>query len=344
MAQQPSTTLPSGSSNRLKNIAIVGATGTSGKFIVQSLLATGKHKVTALTREGGTAQMPSGITVQKVNYSDPSTLVSALRGQDALIITMGVRAPPDQQTKLIHAAAEAGVQWILPNEFGYDSANEALADDILPNANKKAYTELVEKLGVSKWVGFVCGFWYEFSLGGSPDRFGFDFQKKEVVLFDEGTQPISVTTFPMVGKGVASLLSLPISREDSNGESACLEDFGNRFCYVASFVVSQKDMLDSVLRVTKTDIKDWTITKESSKERYEKGMARLRGGDYAGMVVGMYSRNFFPDGSGNHSVTKGLDNEKLGLPKEDLDEFTEVAVKQALDGVSDAYHSSVQRG
>ncbi|KAL8867571.1 MAG: hypothetical protein Q9198_008466, partial [Flavoplaca austrocitrina] len=91
-------------------------------------------------------------------------------------------------------------------------------------------------------------------------------------------------------------------------------------------------MLDSVLRVTKTGIEDWTVTKEKTKERYEKGMARMRSGDYSGLVLGMYSRNFFPDGSGNHSVTRGLDNEKLGLEKENLDEFTEVAVKQALEG------------
>ncbi|KAL9026232.1 MAG: hypothetical protein Q9180_007519, partial [Flavoplaca navasiana] len=239
-------------------------------------------------------------------------------------------------TKLIHAAAEAGVKWILPNEFGYDTANEPLCEDIMPGAQKKGYYELIEKLGVSKWIGFVCGFWYEFSLGGSPDRFGFDFRKREVVLFDDGMQPISVTTFPMVGKGVAGLLSLPVKRDA--GKKACLEDFANRHCYVASFVVSQRDMLDSVLRVTKTGIEDWMVMKEKTKERYEKGMARMRNGDYSGLVLGMYSRNFFPDGSGNHSVTKGLDNEKLGLEKEDLDEFTEVAIKQVLEGVSDSYH------
>ncbi|KAI4093263.1 MAG: hypothetical protein LQ339_007741 [Xanthoria mediterranea] len=338
MAQQTSTTLPSGSLNHIKNVAIVGAAGTSGKHIVEALLATGKHNITAITREGGTTPMPSGISVQKVDYSNPSTLVSALRNQDALIITMGVRAPPDQQTKLIQAAAEAGVQWILPNEFGYDSSNEALCNDIIPGAQKQGYTSQIENLGVSKWIGFVCGFWYTFSLGGSPDRFGFDFPNRKVILFDEGTQPISVTTFPLVGKGVASLLSLPITRSEGNKSTACLSDFGNRFCYVASFVVSQKDMLDSVLRVTKTDVKDWAITKEGTKKRYERGMTRLRGGEYAGLVLGMYSRNFFPDGSGNHSVTRGLDNEKLGLPKEDLDEFTEVAIKEALSGTSDSYH------
>ena len=205
----------------------------------------------------------------------------------------------------------------------------------MPGGIKKGYTQHIEKLGLSKWIGFVCGFWYEFSLGGAPDRFGFDFQKKEVILFDEGTQPISVSTFPMVGKGVASLLSLPIQKEGEG--KVCLEDFENGFCYVASFVLSQRDMLDSVLRVTKTRVEDWTITKEGSKERYERGMKKMKGGDYSGLVLGMYSRNFFEDGSGNHSLTRGLDNEKLGLEKENLDEFTEVAAKQALGGAWDRY-------
>ncbi|KAL8856102.1 MAG: hypothetical protein Q9178_007297 [Gyalolechia marmorata] len=337
MTQQYASNQPEGFSNHIRNVAIVGATGTSGKYIVEALLANGKQKVTAITREGGSAAIPAGVTVKKVNYDDPSTLVSALQGQDALVITMSVRAPPDQQTKLIHAAAEAGVAWILPNEFGYDSANESLCNDILPNAGKLRYTSLIEQLGKSKWIGFVTGFWYEFSLGGSPDRFGFEFHKREFIQIDEGTQPIAVSTFPMVGKGVANLLGLPILRQDENDQSPCLSDFGNKFCYIASFVISQKDMLDSVLRVTKTSIEDWKITKENSKERYERGMARVRGGDYSGLAMGMYSRMLFPDGSGNFAVTRGLDNDKLGLPKEDLDDFTEVAVKNTLEGTWTGY-------
>ncbi|KAL8784324.1 MAG: hypothetical protein Q9213_004033 [Squamulea squamosa] len=337
MAQKIASDQPQYSSNYIKNVAIVGATGTSGKFIVQSLLEKGKHNVTAITREGGSAQMPEGVTVKKVNYDEHSSLVSALQGQDALVITMGVRAPPDQQTKLINAAAEAGVAWILPNEFGYDSANEALCNDIMPNASKSQYTSLIEKLGKSKWIGFVCGFWYEFSLSGSPDRFGFDFKDRSLVMIDEGTQPISVTTFPQVGRGIAHLLSLPIHPENERDTSPTLSSFGNKYCYIASFVISQNDMLDSVLRVTKTDIKDWKITHENSKERYQKAKKRLQEGDFRALALVMYSRNFFPDGSGNHAATRGLDNDKLGLPKEDLDEFTNVAVKMVTEGFPDAY-------
>ncbi|KAL8727731.1 MAG: hypothetical protein Q9166_005844 [cf. Caloplaca sp. 2 TL-2023] len=338
MAEGYANEQPAGFSNHIKNVALVGAAGTSGKYILESLLANGKQTVTAITREGGTAQIPSGVAIKKVNYDNHSSLVSALRGQDALIITMGVRAPPEQQSRLIEAAAEAGVPWILPNEFGYDSANEALREDIMPNAHKMQYQKLIEKLGKSSWIGFCCGFWYEFSLGGGSERFGIDLKNRSVTFFDEGTQPLSTTTFPQVGRGVANLLGLKILRDDENDKSPCLTEFKNKFCYVASFVVSQKDMLDSVLRVTKTEFTDWKVTNENTKERYQKGLERLQKGDYSGLVVAMYSRNFFLDGSGNHAATRGLDNDKLGLPKEDLDEFTAVAVKMAIDGSSEGYN------
>ncbi|KAI4236954.1 MAG: hypothetical protein L6R40_006006 [Gallowayella cf. fulva] len=334
MAQEHASKQPTGSSNYIKNVAIVGATGTSGKYIVEALLANGKQNITAITREGSTAQFPAGITVKKINYDDHSSIVSALQGQEALIITMGVRAPPEQQTKLIHAAADAGVSWILPNEYGYDSANESLRNDIHIGTPKSHYTDLIESLGKSSWIGFTCGFWYEFSLGGGPERFGFDFKARTLTLFDAGTQPITTTTFPQVGRGVAALLNLPIHRDDENetSTSPSLSDYKNRFCYIGSFILTQLDMLSSVLRVTSTSRSDWKITHEDSQTRYQNGKKMLQEGDFRGMVVFMYTRNFFPDGVGNHAETRGLDNEKLGLPKEDLDEYTQEAIRMKEEG------------
>lgn len=281
--------------------------------------------------------MPDGVEVKKVNYDNHAALTEALRGQDALIITMGVRAPPDQQTKLIEAAAAAGVPWVLPNEFGNDNANDALRNDVIMNAHKTQYREQISKLGKSAWIGFCCGFWYEFSLGGGTGCYGFDMKSRSLTLFDEGTQPISTTTLPQVGRGVASLLGLKILRDDANDKTPCLSDFKNKFAYVASFVVTQKDMLDSVLRVTKTELKDWKITHEPSVERYRRGDEIFKAGDFSGMRIVMYTRSFYLDGSGNHSATRGLDNDKLGLPKEDLDEYTKLSIQWAMDGTLERY-------
>ena len=74
------------------------AGGQSGKFIVEELLKIGKHKITAITREGSTNKIPEGVQIKKVNYDDQASLVEALKGYDVLVITMAVTAPPEQQS------------------------------------------------------------------------------------------------------------------------------------------------------------------------------------------------------------------------------------------------------
>lgn len=313
-----------------------------GKFITEAILATGKHTLTAITRADSTSPLPSGVRVAKVDYADPPSLVSALQGQDALVITMGNRAPQDQQTKLIEAAAEAGVRWILPNEYGYDIADPGLHKDIPPLGDAHAeYRRQIEALGKSSWISVVCGFWYEFSLGGGEERYGFNFGEKKVTLFDDGNTKIDTSTWPQVGRGVAQLLGLKVLKEDENDEGACLEDYKDKFLYVSSFCISQREMLESVLRVTGTKAEDWTIANEESIERYKKGIEMMQQGNMAGFAQMMYTRVFYQDGSGNFTKSRGLANDALGLPKEDLDEYTAKALEFSKKGLD--YPSSVQK-
>lgn len=106
------------------------AGGNSGRFMAAALLKTGKHTVTALTRADSQSSLADGIIVKQVDYSNPQTLVDALHGQDALIITLSGITPTETQTQLIEAAGKAGVQWIFPNEWSPDTANEALVKDV----------------------------------------------------------------------------------------------------------------------------------------------------------------------------------------------------------------------
>jgi len=292
------------------------------------LLGTGKHTVTAITRADSTTKLPDGLQVKKVNYDDPSSIVEALRGQDALIITMGVMAPHDQESKLIEAAAEANVPWILPNEWSPDTADESLSKEMLVGDGKRKHRGLIEKLGKSSWIAMCTGFWYEWSLALSTG-YGFDFANRAVTFFDDGETPISTSTWPQVGRAVASLLSLKVHPDGKGDDNVCLDRFKNGYIYVASFTVSQKDMLESVLRVTKTSIDDWTVTKEPVKERYAGGLEQMKKGERIGFAKALYSRVFYPDGSGNVEKTRGLQNELLGLPKEDIDEFTKIAMQRA---------------
>lgn len=273
--------------------------------------------------------MPEGVEVMRVDYSDPSTLAKAMKGQDVLIITMGVTSPSDQHAKLVEAAAEARVPWVFPNEYGIDCENEELGRDTIIGSGNAKNREEIEKLGVSSWIGFACSFWYEFSLGGHSCRYGFDFKEKSMVCIDDGNTPINTTTWPQCGRAMAKLLSLKVLPENEQDKSPCLDMFRNKFVYISSFCLSQKQMMQSVLRVTGDNPEDWKITYENHKERYNAGMKEMQQGDMNGFAKLLYTRLFYPDGSGNYEKTKGTQNELLGLPKEDLDEYTKVAIRMA---------------
>lgn len=318
--------------NYIEKVAIVGAGGRVGKFIVEELLKTGKHTVTAITRTDGKNVLPSGVRIAKVDYSDPSSLISALQGQDALIITMSVFAPPDTQTKLIEAAAAANVPWVLPNEFGGDPLNVEQGKDSFLGARKAKYREHIEELGKSSWIGIACGFWYEFSLAGGPLRYGFNFKEKSVILYDDGTTKINTSTWPQCGRAAAALMSLKIEPE-KEGDVALATHFKNKPAYISSFTVNQSDMLESVLRVTGDKMEDWKVTKVPVKECYKSAVEEYQKGNQMGFMNLLYARAFFPESSGNFGKTKGLHNDVLGLPKEDFDEFTKLGIQMSEKGV-----------
>ena len=265
------------------------------------------------------------MTKANVDYNDPSSLSSALKGMDVLIVTMAVTAPPDTQSKLIHAAAEARVPYIFPNEWGLDHVDASLAKETLIGEGIIKARKLVESLGVSSWVAVVSGFWYEYSLSFSPVSYGFDFKNKKATFYNEGTTRMNTTTWDQTGRAVARVLQLPIK----SGSGPSLSDYKNNMLYISSFAVSQRDMLDSIHRVSGTTDKDWTIEKQDAKERWAEGMEELKQPEkYGRLGFGkmLYARGFYPDEPGLFEKRAKLANEVLGLPKEDLDESTKKAI------------------
>lgn len=187
---------------------------------------------------------------------------------------------------------------------------------------------------MSKWTAVASGFWYEFSLGGTADRYGFDFSagNRSVVFFDDGNTKINTSTWRQVGRGVASLLSLRLLPEDEGDTAPAVENWANRILYISSFLVSQKDMFESVKRVTGTTDAEWNISYEDSEGRYKRSVQDLKNGDGKGFVRLLYTRVFYPNGGGDYETSKGMANEALGLPKEDLDEATREAIRLAVSG------------
>lgn len=308
------------------------AGGQIGKHIFQALLKSGKQSVTVIQRPESTNTLPEGTKIVSVDYyNDKTALVNALKGHQFLVVTMTATAPQDMIPKLIHAAAEAQVDYILPNWYGQDPEDVSLFEDTMLLAR---FFESIQKEAQAAGIPYVllgCNFWYEFSLGGGPNRYGFDFKKKTLTLFDGGEKRLQTTTWPQCGRAIAHLLSLPKLPQDEHDQSANLSQFANKTVYVSSFNVSQKEMFDSAKRVTKTTDADWTITHETSEDRFKESLERVQKQDFSAFTKLLYSRVWL--GVERDVQMKGaLHNDVLGLPVEDLDEATAVAVKMDYNG------------
>ncbi|KAJ5899434.1 hypothetical protein N7495_004178 [Penicillium taxi] len=314
---------PAGFKNAVERVAIVGAGGTVGSHLAAALLKTGKHSVTALSRKGSRNKLPEGVKVALVDYSDEASIVTALKGQQFFIITVSPTAPRDTHSKLVQAAAKAGVPYIMPNGYAGDIEHTKLGEDIMLGPIAKAARDEIESLGM-QWITVSCGFWYDYSLAGGEARLGFDFDKRALTMYDDGKTKNSVSTLSQVGRAVAKVLSLKELPEDENDKSLTVSTWFNKPIYLKSFVINQTEIFESVKHVTGTSDADWTITHEDSKKRYADGLALVKTGNMAGFSKLLYARGFFPDDPSDCSAK--AQNNLLGLPEENLDEATRVGV------------------
>ena len=236
---------------------------------------------------------------------------------------MAPTASRDAHSKLVQAAAKAGVPYVMPNGYGGDIDNIKFGEETMLGPVAQASRDEIERLGM-KWVTVCCGFWYDYSLAGGEARFGFDFDNRSLTIYDDGNTKNSTSTLSQVGRAVAKVLSLKEFPDDENDKSLTLSRFLNKGVYIKSFVVSQNDMFESVKRVTGTTDSDWMVTHEATKKRYEDGLAQVKGGNMAGFSKMLYSRAFYPDDP--NDVSAKAQNKLLSLPDEILDESTKVGI------------------
>lgn len=233
----------------------------------------------------------------------------------------------DAQPKLIAAAKDAGIKWVMPNEYGMDYERFPKAgEDTKLGPPAIAIRQSIRAAGLN-FVALACSFWYEFSLAGTAARYGFDFAKREVTFFDQGETRITTSTWPQCGRALAALLSLPVLPMNEKDEQLTLSRFRDKSAFIGSFFVSQKDMFASVLRVTETEEADWTIGYEGAEARFKRGGEMFAQGKLEGYGMMLYARSFYKDSPAD--IQAVLDNEKLGLPKEDFHDATRVAVEMA---------------
>ncbi len=96
--------------NQTKTIALLGATGGTGRAFLDEALSRG-HRVRALVREGSTLEARSGLTVIRGDATDRSALLELVRGVDATVIALG--APAFSKSR-VRSEGTAALRDVLP--------------------------------------------------------------------------------------------------------------------------------------------------------------------------------------------------------------------------------------
>jgi hypothetical protein len=287
----------------IKNVALIGAGGNLGPSILAAFLKS-SFKVTVLSRPDSKSTFPSEAHVTKTDYSAES-LAEAFKNQDAVISIVGNSGFADQQ-KIIDAAVKAGVKRFIPSEFGSDTANETVRE-IVPIFNgKKAVVDYLKtkESDTFSWTALITGPFFDW--GHKVGFLGFNIKNKAATIWDTGKGAWSGTNLNTIGLALVNLLS------DSN-----LASTANKYVYVASHTFTHNEILAAFERLTG---EKWTVTHVDSKTSIAESKEKLAKHDHSAVGPLIQAAAFSDDGYGDfRTVPGGLWNEKLGLPKENLD-------------------------
>ncbi|KAH7388957.1 hypothetical protein BKA64DRAFT_735099 [Cadophora sp. MPI-SDFR-AT-0126] len=280
----------------IKNVAVVGASGNLGAPVLKAILDSGKFNVTVITRPVSKSTFPSEVKVIKADYTSVDSLTSALKGQDAVVSTVGTDGFQGQAI-LIDAAIAAGVKRILPSEFGSDYSNPKSA--ALPVFGYKVAIRkhLEDKIAAGANITYTYVVNSLFLDWGIDVGFLLDLKSAEPKLYNGGEYIFSTTTLASVGQAVVGVLSHP-------------EETKNRTVYVQDLVISQKRVLELAQKVAPE--KKWTPVNASLQDLEKWAYGKLAEGDYSmPVMLSFINVGMFQDGYG--SRFEKLDNELLGV-------------------------------
>ncbi|KAJ5831691.1 hypothetical protein N7474_000002 [Penicillium riverlandense] len=301
----------------LKNVAIIGASGSIGKIILDGLVTSAQFTITVISRKESEATFPSDVVVHKTDFSGAG-LEAALKGQDAVISVVGA-AGFGEQKKIVDAAIRAGVKRFIPSEFSASSQNEAVLH-LLPLFGQKK--ELVEYLktkesGGLSWTGIATSLLFDWRLlqqGLGNGILEFDIANRKATIWDSGEKSFTLTNEKQLARSVVSVLQHP-------------QETSNKYLYVASVETTQKDILAALEETMKTQ---WTVTETSTDAEISGGVKRLSAGDFSGAITLVRATAFgnTPGLHANYAKEETLANEMLGLSLESVQDTVQRVVGQ----------------
>ncbi|KAI9663204.1 MAG: hypothetical protein M1821_008252 [Bathelium mastoideum] len=293
----------------MQKVAIIGASGSLGQAVLEALLSAG-FPVAALLRASSKSKLKQQPNLTIIPIPDSildcpiDDLIQIVSGQDALIITISGSAV-QEQLKLADACEAAGVQRIIPADFGSCDSDDQATLDILPlyagkGKVRRRLQELAAKEGSKlSWTSIIGGHFFDFGLKGGLLRF--DVKNRKVELLDGGDVKFSATNLERLGLAVARTLRNP-------------EKTKNRILYVQSVHTSQNELLTSLKRATGDD--QWSVSQETSQSVIDRARHKADQGD-ADAVEEIVSTWGLV--ASDWEKTEKLSNGLLSLENEDLD-------------------------
>jgi len=293
----------------IQNVAVVGASGRLGGTILQGLLSEPSFKITAIARTASKAHFPDAVTLKQV--SDDFTteeLIAALSGQDAVVVCVG-GTKAAVQMRIADAAQQAGVQRIIPADFGSFDSNSELSLRMMPQYVAKGDVRRhCEKLaaksagegGAFSWTALVCGHFFDYLEDGLLQAFP---KRNYSRIFDGGEIKWSATTLETVAKATVAVL---LKADETK----------NKRLFIESFLITQNQLQEVLERVTGERWEVEQVESEKFMVETKEEIARNPGNheaveDLVG-VVGIVE--------GNWEEKEGFANGLLGLELEDLEQ------------------------
>jgi len=299
-------------SGPIKNVIIIGAGGHLGPSILSTFDADPRFTVSILARHSSKSTFPSHLKVHRIGDDYPEAeLLEAFQGQDAVISTIATVGARYQKT-IIDMAIKAGVKRFVPSDFGSDTTNKnAIA--LIPQYFKGKmetveYLKGKEKEGLT-WTSFVTGSFFELAI--ETGYMGYDLKEHKATIVNDGNDTWSTTTFAAIGAAVRNSMLIP-------------EKTANKYIFIASFTVSQNDVLASLEKATG---KKWEVKHVDGEEDKKIGLEKMSKGDFSGAPLLIRYMNCVDGHGGNYMNYKEGANELLSLPKQTLDEVVGEIVK-----------------
>ncbi|KAJ4306801.1 hypothetical protein N0V88_000168 [Collariella sp. IMI 366227] len=151
-----------------KNILLIGATGSIGRYILSALLAEPSLTITILRRASPSSSSTATPNIRTITIPDTyptADLTAAFRGQDAIISCLTTLSTHNQ-FRFIDAAIAAGVRRYVPSEYGLNNMRpdaQALNNTFRDKGAVQAY--LREKAAEGKIEWMSCHDGGEYGVG-----------------------------------------------------------------------------------------------------------------------------------------------------------------------------------